>query len=82
MKPMLSKLHTYVSLASPHVGSLFPSSQIVSTGKAWSGGITPDDHLYYLTWFLYLLGMWALFKWKKYKALKVTFYISSLQLLM
>lgn len=34
MKPVLSKLHTYVSLATPHVGSLFPASQIVSTGAA------------------------------------------------
>jgi hypothetical protein len=48
MKPLFSKLHAYVSLATPHVGSLFPDSQIVST------------------------GMWALFKWKKYKALKVS----------
>jgi hypothetical protein len=47
MKPLFSKLHAFVSLATPHVGSLFPDSQIVST------------------------GMWALFKWKKYKALKV-----------
>eukprot|EP01038_Epipyxis_sp_PR26KG_P010970 gene10970-14734_t len=29
--PLLSKLHTYVSLASPHVGTLFADSQIVST---------------------------------------------------
>lgn len=35
-----------MSLATPHVGALFPDSKIVST------------------------GMWALFKWKKYKALK------------
>ena len=47
VKPLLQNLHLYVSLATPHVGSLFPDSQIVST------------------------GMWALFKWKKYKALKV-----------
>jgi hypothetical protein len=47
MKPLHSKLHTYVSLATPHVGALFPDSKIVST------------------------GMWALFKWKKYRPLKV-----------
>jgi hypothetical protein len=47
MKPLHSKLHAYVSLATPHVGALFPDSKIVST------------------------GMWALFKWKKYRPLKV-----------
>ena len=47
MKPLFSKLYTFISLATPHVGSRFPDSKLVST------------------------GMWALFKWKKYKALKV-----------
>ena len=32
LKPLLQNLHVYVSLATPHVGSLFPDSQIVSTG--------------------------------------------------
>lgn len=47
LKPLLQNVHVYCSLATPHVGNLFPDSQIVAT------------------------GMWALFKWKKYKALKV-----------
>lgn len=32
MKPLYGKLHAYISLATPHVGALFPDSQVVSTG--------------------------------------------------
>lgn len=32
MIPLLPKLHAYVSLASPHLGTLYASSQLVSTG--------------------------------------------------
>ena len=34
MKIISQKLHAYISLATPHLGTLFSDSQIVSTGKA------------------------------------------------
>lgn len=48
MKPLLNKLHTYMSLATPHIGTIFAESQLVST------------------------GMWALFKFKKCRSLRVS----------
>lgn len=32
MQPLLPLCYTYISLASPHIGTLFPESQVVSTG--------------------------------------------------
>ena len=32
MKPLLHKLHVYMSLATPHMGTLFAESQLVATG--------------------------------------------------
>lgn len=32
MRPLLSKLHVYMSLATPHMGTLFAESQLVATG--------------------------------------------------
>ena len=32
MKLLRDKLHAYVSLATPHLGTLFSESQLVSTG--------------------------------------------------
>ena len=32
LKPLIPKLHTYVSLATPHVGTLYAESQLISTG--------------------------------------------------
>ncbi len=34
LKPLLCKLHLYISLASPHLGTLYADSQLVSTGNA------------------------------------------------
>lgn len=33
MEPLLPLMYTYVSLATPHLGTLFQESQMVSTGK-------------------------------------------------
>lgn len=33
MAPLLSRLHSYISLASPHLGTLYADSQVVSTGN-------------------------------------------------
>ena len=33
MKVIVEKLHVYISLATPHLGTLFADSQLVSTGK-------------------------------------------------
>ncbi|KAJ1412490.1 hypothetical protein B484DRAFT_317224, partial [Ochromonadaceae sp. CCMP2298] len=32
LRPLLPRLHAYVSLATPHLGQLFPDSQLVNTG--------------------------------------------------
>ena len=33
IRALTDKFHAYVSLASPHIGTLFSDSQLVSTGK-------------------------------------------------
>jgi hypothetical protein len=32
MKPLLSHAHTFISLATPHIGTLYADSHLVSTG--------------------------------------------------
>ena len=32
MTPLLSRLHVFMSLAAPHLGTLYAESQLVSTG--------------------------------------------------
>ena len=70
MKIISQKLHAYISLATPHLGTLFSDSQIVSTGKA----ITYDFRktIVCLDDMCINIGMWALFQYKKCKALKVS----------
>ena len=33
MRPFLDKIHTFLSLSGPHLGMLYPTSSLVSTGK-------------------------------------------------
>lgn len=37
MRPFLDKIHTFLSLSGPHLGMLYPTSSLVSTGKIFSG---------------------------------------------
>lgn len=59
MLPLLSKLHVFMSLATPHLGTLYAESQLVSTGM-WallklkkSDALKVKLHIIYLL--LYLL---------------------------
>jgi hypothetical protein len=44
MKPLLAKLHAFMSLATPHVGTLFADSQLVSTGECLSSPFCSLSH--------------------------------------
>lgn len=61
MRPLLSRLHTFLSLSGPHLGTLYNSSGLVNMGK----------HEYILHLKLKIIsnqllsGMWFMQKWKK-----------------
>lgn len=65
MKFLLPRLHTFLSLSGPHLGTLYNSSGLVNMGK------NIIHYMMYYSCFLYpyliysLLGMWFMQKWKK-----------------
>lgn len=77
LKPLLCKLHLYMSLASPHLGTLYADSQLVSTGM-WAlfklqkaavlrelalDDVRRDDMTKSLLYRLSENGMFMYFKW-------------------
>ncbi|CAM9315251.1 unnamed protein product, partial [Ectocarpus fasciculatus] len=77
LKPLLCKLHLYLSLASPHLGTLYADSQLVSTGM-WAlfklqkapvlkelslDDVRRDDMTKSLLYRLSENGMFMYFKW-------------------
>lgn len=67
MKPLLSRLHTFLSLSGPHLGTLYNSSGLVNMGM-YIVHITYTNTSY-ITLMKYtttsLTGMWFMQKWKK-----------------
>ena len=81
MKPLLPKLHTFLSLSGPHLGTLYNNSGLVNMGEAkrlatysrsqraiyWRKWITimPSTIMFSLIVISLLAGMWFMQKWKK-----------------
>lgn len=60
MRPLLPRLHTFLSLSGPHLGTLYNSSGLVNMGK------TKDFSLNnFIVFNQTLSGMWFMQKWKK-----------------
>lgn len=60
MRPLLSRLHTFLSLSGPHLGTLYNSSGLVNMGK--------NNNIFLRNRFsslFFLIGMWFMQKWKK-----------------
>ncbi|KAH8259274.1 hypothetical protein KR026_001549 [Drosophila bipectinata] len=61
MRPLLPRLHTFLSLSGPHLGTLYNTSGLVNMGKIPS----LKDYSSSIKGFLYSQGMWFMQKWKK-----------------
>lgn len=56
LRPFLDKVHTFLSLSGPHLGMLYPTSSLVSTGKnnyLWCLHCTEDCRSSYYTALLF-----------------------------
>lgn len=60
MRPLLPRLHTFLSLSGPHLGTLYNSSGLVNMGNVGNDLIKHDN----LT-DDFVSGMWFMQKWKK-----------------
>lgn len=60
MKPLLSRLHTFLSLSGPHLGTLYNSSGLVNMGMF----LSHIDARFVKNLFI-IPGMWFMQKWKK-----------------
>lgn len=60
MRPLLPRLHTFLSLSGPHLGTLYNSSGLVNMGK-----LINYLGLWRLNYLFVFAGMWFMQKWKK-----------------
>lgn len=61
MRPLLPRLHTFLSLSGPHLGTLYNTSGLVNMGKIQS----LKDYRSSIQEILSSQGMWFMQKWKK-----------------
>lgn len=84
MRPILPRLHTFLSLSGPHLGTLYNSSGLINMGKCNSTRFSMKPKLicihfhpslsfpisFFLFSFLYLAGLWFMQKIKKVGSLQ------------